>query len=152
MQDDNSESVSVKNGGDEAEQKEMDRQIEEEQRHRAAQIDRNRTEFGEDGEQARLQHEGLRQGLYVRLVLKGVPAEFCAGFRADIPVIVGGLQPHESAMGIVHVCAFSVCMLSSNISFSQARVKRHRWHKKILKCNDPLIFSIGWRRFQVSSQ
>jgi len=75
---------------------------------------------------------GYRQGLYVRILLKRVPQEFTANFRAQIPVVLGGLLPHELAMG-----------------FISARVKRHRWHRRILKSNDPLIFSIGWRRFQV---
>ena len=96
--------------------------------------DRNRREFGEEGELARQQHEGFRQGLYVRILLRRVAHEFTANFRAQLPVVLGGLLPHETAMGFIN-----------------ARVKRHRWHKRILKSNDPLIFSIGWRRFQVCS-
>ncbi len=90
-------------------------------------------EFGDEGELARHRYEGFRQGLYVRIHLKGVPQEFLENFSSNRPVIVGGLLPSETAMG-----------------FITARVKRHRWHKKILKSNDPLIFSIGWRGFQVS--
>jgi ribosome biogenesis protein BMS1 len=95
------------------------------------QSERNKKEFGEDGEQARLRYEGFRQGIYVRVVLSGVPKEFMQNFRPHLPCILGGLLPHESALGYV-----------------RARVKRHRWHKRILKSNDPLIFSVGWRRFQ----
>jgi ribosome biogenesis protein BMS1 len=95
-------------------------------------IDRNRGEFGDEGEQARLQYEGARQGMYVRVVIRGVPVEFTKGFRPHLPLIMGGLLPHECAMGLV-----------------SARVKRHRWHKKLLKSNDVLTFSVGWRRYQV---
>ena len=33
-------------------------------------------------------------------------------------------------------------------SLLTARVRRHRWHGKILKARDPIVFSCGWRRFQ----
>ena len=43
-----------------------------------------------------------------------------------MPVVVGGLASGESALGFV-----------------RARVKRHRWHKRVLKSNNPIIFSVS---------
>ena len=92
---------------------------------------RNQEEFGEQGERARLRHEGFRQGLYCRIRIDGVPHSFLSNFNPEFPLVLGGLTPQETNLGMV-----------------RCRFKKHRWHKKILKCNDPLVFSIGWRRFQ----
>ncbi|KAI9016773.1 hypothetical protein DFJ74DRAFT_678236 [Hyaloraphidium curvatum] len=91
----------------------------------------NRQEFEDADPELRHQLEGFPPGTYVRLVLEGVPYEFSAHFSPRHPVLVGGLLPNEDTFG-----------------FLQVRLKKHRWHPKILKNNDPLIFSIGWRRFQ----
>ncbi|KAI9874372.1 MAG: Glycoside hydrolase 2 (Mannanase, beta-galactosidase) [Pleopsidium flavum] len=91
----------------------------------------NRAEFESLDDQSRAQVEGYKAGTYARIVLENVPYEFAGTFNSRYPLIVGGLAATEDRFGFV-----------------QVRIKRHRWHKKILKTNDPLIFSLGWRRFQ----
>lgn len=95
------------------------------------QIDINRAEFDQLDPSSRARAEGFKAGTYARIVLENVPCEFASKFNPRFPVIVGGLAPTEDRYGYV-----------------QIRIKRHRWHKKILKSSDPLIFSLGWRRFQ----
>lgn len=95
------------------------------------QQDINRAEFETLDAASRARAEGYRAGTYARIVLEKVPCEFSTKFNPRFPVIVGGLAPTEERFGYV-----------------QVRIKRHRWHKKILKSSDPLIFSLGWRRFQ----
>ena len=95
------------------------------------QITINRAEFESLDLNSRVRVEGYKAGTYARIVLEKVPYEFAATFNPRFPVILGGLTPTEDRFGFV-----------------QVRIKRHRWHKKILKTNDPLIFSLGWRRFQ----
>ncbi|OTB03285.1 hypothetical protein M426DRAFT_321848 [Hypoxylon sp. CI-4A] len=95
------------------------------------QLDINNAEFEALDERQRAVVEGFKAGKYAKIVIEKVPAEFVANFSARMPIIVGGVLATEDRFGFV-----------------QVRIKRHRWHKKILKTNDPLIFSLGWRRFQ----
>jgi ribosome biogenesis protein BMS1 len=95
------------------------------------QLNINRSEFESLDEKSRINVEGYRAGIYAKLVIEGVPSEFVTRFDPRMPIIVGGLLATEDRFGFV-----------------QVRIKRHRWHKKILKTNNPLIFSLGWRRFQ----
>jgi len=95
------------------------------------QLDINRAEFEQMDEGSRVRVEGYKAGTYARIVLSNVHFEFSNFFNPRTPLIVGGLSTTEDRFGFV-----------------QVRIKRHRWHTKILKTNDPLIFSMGWRRFQ----
>ncbi|KAJ7071858.1 GTP binding protein [Mycena belliarum] len=95
------------------------------------QLQLNIEEFKDVSLEARALVEGYRPGTYVRIELVDVPCEMIEHFDPAYPIIVGGLLPAEERFGYV-----------------QVRIKRHRWYVKTLKTNDPLIFSLGWRRFQ----
>ncbi|KAI5118869.1 hypothetical protein M0805_005311 [Coniferiporia weirii] len=97
----------------------------------ARQLDLNRLELEGIDAESRALVEGYRPGSYVRIELEGAPCEMIEHFDPMFPIIVGGLLPAEERFGYI-----------------QARIKRHRWHAKTLKTNDPLILSLGWRRFQ----
>ena len=105
--------------------------IESMKRAKQLRLQRNKEEFGEEGEESRIRHEGFRQGFYCRIRIDGIPCEFVDNFNPAMPLVLGGLTPQETNRG-----------------FIRCRFKKHRWHRRTLKCTDPLIFSVGWRRFQ----
>lgn len=91
----------------------------------------NQAEFEDQDDETRVQYEGFRPGMYVRIEIENIPCEFVQNFDPHYPIILGGLGNSEGTVGYV-----------------QMRLKKHRWYKKILKSRDPVIFSVGWRRFQ----
>ncbi|CAD6211084.1 unnamed protein product [Miscanthus lutarioriparius] len=93
----------------------------------------NMSELNDLDEETRVDIEGFRTGTYVRLEVHGVPFELVEHFNPCHPILVGGIGLGEE-----------------NTGFMQASLKRHRWHRKVLKTKDPIIVSIGWRRFQTT--
>lgn len=63
----------------------------------------NRVEFEGLDDEIRVQLEGYRPGMYVRLELEKIPCELVVHFDATYPLIVGGLQTGEENVGYVNV-------------------------------------------------
>lgn len=91
----------------------------------------NREAFANLDGELREQLEGVQPGNYCRILISDMPCEFVDFFDPKYHIVVGGLQPMETQFGLVTV-----------------RIKKHRWYPQILKNNEPLIVSLGWRRFQ----
>ncbi|KAI3872443.1 hypothetical protein MKW92_043115 [Papaver armeniacum] len=70
---------------------------------------------------------------YTGFFVRDVPFEMVGNINPGHPILVGGINPGEE-----------------NIGYMQATLKRHTWHRKLLKTRDPIIVSIGWRRYQTS--
>ncbi|KAI1291960.1 Ribosome biogenesis protein bms1 [Halotydeus destructor] len=115
-------------GADNAEGKSYYDELKEEAEQQAK---LNRAEFEDLDDVVRVSYEGFRPGMYLRIQLESVPCELIENFNSDSPLILGGLLSGES-----------------NIGLADSRIKKHRWYKRILKSKDPLIISLGWRRFQ----
>jgi ribosome biogenesis protein BMS1 len=52
-------------------------------------------------ESQRIQYEGYRPGMYVRLEIQNVPCEFITNFDPAYPIVVGGVQSGEDQVKFV---------------------------------------------------
>ncbi|KAF3854117.1 hypothetical protein F7725_014805 [Dissostichus mawsoni] len=84
------------------------------------QAELNRAEFEGVDDETRVQYEGFRPGMYVRIEIPSLPCEFVTNFDPHYPIILGGLASAEG-----------------NVGYLQMRLKKHRWYNRILKTRDP---------------
>lgn len=75
-------------------------------------------------------------GAYLRVTLSHVRHDFACAYAQrqqgrERPLILGAQLPGEQNMGFV-----------------TCKVKKHRWHPRILKTRNPVWVSVGWKRFQ----
>ncbi|KAI3955113.1 hypothetical protein MKW92_006806, partial [Papaver armeniacum] len=78
-----------------------------------------------------LENESFRTGTYLSLEVHDVPIGMVENFDPCHPILVGGISLEEE-----------------NAGYILARLKRHNWHMKLLKSENSIIVSAGWRRYQ----
>eukprot|EP00897_Mesotaenium_endlicherianum_P009003 jgi/Mesen1/8130/ME000437S07225 len=81
---------------------------------------RTRAELAGVDAATRVEMEGFQPGTYMRLQFRGLPCELTTHFDPRLPLLVGAVGASEETMGFMQV----------------------------LKNRDPLLVSMGWRRFQ----
>lgn len=69
-------------------------------KHEASQqTELNRLEFEKMDDETRVEYEGFRPGMYVRVEIKQMPCEFVTSFNPNFLAIVGCLGSNESNIG-----------------------------------------------------
>lgn len=54
-------------------------------------------------DETRVQYEGFRPGMYIRVEISSVPHEFVTNFDPHYPIILGGLGSNEGNVGYLQV-------------------------------------------------
>ena len=67
----------------------------------------NQKEFEDMEDDVRVQYEGYRPGMYVRIEIKSMPCEFIENFDPSYPVVLGGLLAGEDDIGFIQVRDFT---------------------------------------------
>jgi len=75
-------------------------------------------------------HGHYKMGVFVRIELQ-IQKKFSRQLIPEYPVVLCSLRQQELQYAYLRV-----------------KIKKHRWYPHILKNKDPLILSIGWRKFQ----
>ena len=73
-------------------------------------------------------------GKFVRIDIKNISGKYIKKFKPNKPIIICTTDVQEISLGYMKV-----------------KLEKHLYYPKILKSNDPLIYSIGWRRFQTTA-
>lgn len=63
----------------------------------------NRQEFEDVDDEVRVQYEGFRPGMYVRMEIPALPCEFVTNFDPHYPILLGGLGASEGNVGYLQV-------------------------------------------------
>ena len=80
-------------------------------------------------------HNLYQLGTYIRVDIKHLPRKYITHFTPSRPLILATLSLQET---------------ESQMCYLKIKFTKHLWYPKILKTNDPLILSVGWRKFQTT--